>query len=87
MQLDGAASLALIDSGATHCFVQRSEVPNSWAMYEGNELKVQPATGHEFLTKSKCLLPITFARGLEHVADCYVIDKLTMPVILGIQWL
>ena len=87
MQLDGAASLALIDSGATHCFVQRSEIPNSCAMFEGSELKVQLATGHEFRTKNKCLLPITFAPGVEHVVDCYVVDKLTTPIILGIQWL
>ena len=51
MQLDGAASLELNDSGATHCFVQQSEIPNSCAIFKGNELKVQPTMGHKFHTK------------------------------------
>ena len=46
MQLDGAASLVLIDSGLTNCFVQLSEIPNSCAMLKGSELKVQLIAGH-----------------------------------------
>ena len=42
--------------------------------------------GHEFYTKNKFLLPITFARGIEHVFDCYVVEKLTIPIMLGMQW-
>ena len=56
-------------------------------MLEGNELKVQLATGHEFRTKNKFLLPITFDCGIEHVFDSYVIDKLSTTIILGMQWL
>ena len=56
-------------------------------MFEGSELMVQLATGHEIRTKNKYLLPITFSPGMEHVFGCYVIDKLTAPIILGIQWL
>ena len=56
-------------------------------MFESNELKVQLATGHEFYAKKKFLVSITFAPGIEHVVDCYVIDKLTMPIILGMQWI
>ena len=56
-------------------------------MFKGSELKVQLATGHEFRTNSKRLLPITFAFGLEYIVDCCVVDKLAIPIILGIQWL
>ena len=87
MQLDSAASLKLIDSGAINCFVQRSEILNSWAMIEGSKLKTQLTTGHEFRIETKCLLPIAFDPGLEHVVDYYVVNKLTTPVILGMQWL
>ena len=86
VQLDGAASLELIVSGTTHCFMQGSEVPNSCTMFEGSELKVQLAMGRKFRIKNKCLLPITFDPFMGHVSDCYV-DKLTTPIILGIQWL
>ena len=87
MQLDGAASLVIIDSSATHCFVRQSAILNSWAIFEGSELKVQLTMGHEFCTKNQCLLPITFGSGVEHIVDCYVVDKLTMPIVLGMQWL
>ena len=56
-------------------------------MFEGNKLKVQLAMGHEFHTKNKYLLPITFDRSLEHIFNCYVVEKLTMLIILGMQWL
>ena len=55
-------------------------------MFKESELKVQLVTGHEFYKKTKILL-ITFAHGLEYVGNCYVVDKLTTPIILGIQWL
>ena len=56
-------------------------------MFEGSELKVQLAIGHKFHTKNQCLFPITFAPGVEHIVNCYIVDKLTMPIILGMQWL
>ena len=64
VQLNGAASLALIDSSKTHCFMQQTEILNSCAMLKGCESKVQLATGHEFRTIFKCLMPITFDTGL-----------------------
>ena len=87
MQLDGAVILALIDSCATHCFVQQSTIPDSCSMFEGSELKVWLTIGNEFYTGTKCLLPITFDPGLEHIVYCYVVDKLITMVTLGMQWL
>ena len=46
VQLDGAASFELINSGAIYCFVQCFEIPNSCEMFAGSELKVQLTTGH-----------------------------------------
>ena len=48
---------------------------------------MQLAMDHEFHTKNKYLLPITFSRGSEHIFNCYVVEKLTMLIILGMQWL
>ena len=84
MRIDGAASLVLIDSDTTHCFIQYSEIPNLCAMFKGSGLKVKLATGCEFHTATKCWLPITFASSLEHIIDYYVVNKLTMSIILGI---
>ena len=56
-------------------------------MFEGSELKVQLATGPEFHTKIKCLLPIIFAHGLGYIINCYIGDKLISLVILGMRWL
>ena len=85
VQLDGAASLALIDSGVTHCFEQQSKITNLCAMFESSQLKVQLATGHEFHTKKNCLLPIMFVLGIEHIVNCYIVDKLNTLIILSIQ--
>ena len=87
VQYNCAASLLLIDSITSHCFVQQSEIFTSSAMFKGSELKVQLATGCKFHTNTKCLLQITFNPGLKNIVDYYVIDKLTMPAILGMQWL
>ena len=43
--------------------------------------------GHEFHTKNNFLLPRTLVHGLEHIINYYVIGKLTMAIILGMQWL
>ena len=56
-------------------------------MFKGNELKVQLATGHEFCTKINVCYQSPFACSLEHVVNCYIINKLTTPIILGMQWL
>ena len=87
VQFNGAASLETIDSGLTHCFVQQSEILNTFAMFEGSELKVQLTTGHELHTETKRLLPIRLAPGLEYIVNFYIVNKLTMPIILGMQWL
>ena len=83
MQLDGATSLVIVDSSAKHCFEQYSKIPNSYAIFEGSEFKVQLATGCKFHTGSNFLLPITLAPGLEHIINYCVADKLITPVILG----
>ena len=33
------------------------------------------------------MLPINFGQGIQHVVECHVVERLTMPVILGMQWL
>ena len=48
---------------------------------------MQLATGHEFHTETKFLLQIIFAPGLEHIFKYYITEKLTIPLILGMQWL
>ena len=56
MQLNGAASLVLIESGITYCFVQQSKIPNSSIIFEGSELKVQLDMGHEFHIKKSMFI-------------------------------
>ena len=55
-------------------------------MFKTSELKVQLGKGHEFRTNTKFLLPITFDPGSEYIISCYVVNRLSNPVVLGIQW-
>ena len=56
-------------------------------MFEGSELKVQLTTGCVLHKNIKCLLLITFAPSMEHVFNYYIVEKLTIPIVLGMQWL
>ena len=58
------SSMALIDSGASHCFVQCNLVLPDCQIAVGPGLQVQLANGAKFGSNQTCMLPINFGCGI-----------------------
>ena len=77
-----------MDSGASHCFVVSSLVAAAQlSVFEGEELAVTLADGSTFRSNKCVLLPLELDGKVSLGVKCRVVDTLTSPVVLGIDWL
>ena len=91
MELSSAA-VALVDSGATHCFVSSALVDKfGLPMLPGDSMDVTLADGSHVVASHTCLVPLVVcaAHGcaLHCVVECRVLPELQHDVVLGIDWL
>ena len=79
---------ALVDSGASHCFVECSiVVDNVLTCLDDAPMTVTLANGTSVVLRAVARLPVLFEPGVQHVVKCHMVDKLSYPVILGMIWL
>ena len=95
-QVDTAAECALpsitalVDSGASHCFVECSiVVDNVLTCLDDAPMMVTLADGTSVVSRAVVCVPVLFEPGVQHVVECRVVDKLSYPnpIILGMTWL
>ena len=88
----GKAAVALVDSGATHCFlsaelVAKFELP----VKPGGSMDVTLADGSQISALHMCLVPLVVCaergRALHCVLKCRVLSELNHNTVLGIDWL
>ena len=78
----------LIDSGATHSFIDAAIVAkHDLPILPCPGLAVTLADGSEIKTNSVCKLQVHFAPTLMHEIVCHVVPNLTSALVLGIDWL
>ena len=79
---------ALVDSGASHCFVECSiVVDNVLTCLDVAPMTMTLADGTSVVSRAVARIPVLLERDVQHVVECRVVDKLSYPVILGIMWL
>ena len=79
---------ALVDSGASHCFVEHSiVVDNVLTCLDDAPMMVTLADSTSVVLCAVVRIPVLFEPGVQHVVECRVVDKLSYPVILGMTWL
>ena len=75
---------ALVDSGASHCFVECSiVVGNVLTCSDDAPMMVTLADGTSVVLHAVVRIPVLFELGVQHVVECHVIGKLSYPIILG----
>ena len=86
------AAVALVHSGATHCFV-------SEALVTRFELPVKPGVGmdvtladrSQVLALQTCLVPLVVCSAccqvLHYIVECRVLPQLNHDIVLGVDWL
>ena len=80
--------IALVDSGASHCFVECSiVVGNVLTCLDDAPRMVTLADGTSVVSRAVACIPVLFEPGVQHVVECCVVNKLSYPVILGMTWL
>ena len=79
---------ALVDSGASHCFVEHSiVVDNVLVCLDDAPMMVTLADSTSVVSRAVARIPVLFEPGVQHVVECCVVNKLSYPVILGMTWL
>ena len=79
---------AVVDSGASHCFVECSiVVDNVLTCLDDAPMTVTLADGTSVVLRAVAHVPVLFELGVQHVVECCVVDKLSSPVIFGMTWL
>ena len=79
---------ALVDPGASHCFVEHSiVVDNVLVCLDDAPMMVTLADSTSVVLHAVACIPVLFKPGVQHVVECRVIDKLSYPVILSMTWL
>ena len=86
------ATVALVDSGAMHCFVSATLVAKfELPVKPGGSMDVTLADGSYVSTSHTCLVPLVVCanrgRALHCVVKCHVLPELNHDVVLGIDWL
>ena len=78
------SNTALVDSGASHCFVECSVVvDNVLTSLDDAPMMMTLADGTSVVLCAVACVPVLFQPGVQHVVECCVVDKLSFPVILG----
>ena len=79
---------ALVDSGASHCFVEHSiVVGNVLTCLDDAPMMVTLADGTSVVLHAVVCIAVLFKPGVQHIVECRAVDKLSYPVILGMTWL
>ena len=86
------AAVALIDSGATHCFVSATLVAKfELPVKPRGSMEVTLADGSWVSASHTCLVPLVVCaepgRALHCMVECCVLAELNHNVVLGIDWL
>ena len=50
-------------------------------------MTVQLADGTAVVSQSVAKVPVLFTHAVQHVIECRVVDKLSYPLVLGMDWL
>ena len=87
-----SAAVALIDSGATHCFVSEALVAKfGLPVKPGAGMDVTLADGSQVLASQTCLVPLVVCsarcQALHCVVECRVLPQLNHDIVLGVDWL
>ena len=86
------AAVALVYSGAMHCFVSATLVAKIELLVKpGGSKDVTLADGSQVSVSHMCLVPLVVCdecgRPLHCVVECCVLSELNHDVVLGIDWL
>ena len=86
------ATMALVDSGAPHCFVSEALVTKFGLLVKpGVGMDVTLADGSQVLALQTCLVPLVVCsahcQALHCVAECRVLPQLNHDIVLGVDWL
>ena len=86
------AALALVDSGAMHCFVSEALVTQlGLPVKPGVGMYVMSADRSQVLASQTCLVPLVVCsarcQALHCVVECCVLPQLNRDVVLGVDWL
>ena len=86
------ATVALVDSGATHCFMYEALVTKFGLLVKpGVGMDVMLADGSQVLALQTCLVPLVVCsahfQALHGVVECRVLPQLNHDIVLGVDWL
>ena len=86
------ATVGLVDSGATHCFVSEALVTKfGLPVKPGVNIDVTLGDGSQVLASQTCLVPLVVCSGyfqaLHCVVECHVLPQLSHDIVLGVDWL
>ena len=86
------ATVALVDSGAMHCFVSEALVTKFGLVVKpGVGMDVMLADGSQVLASQTCLVPLVVCSAryqvLYCVVECRVLPQLNHDIVLGVDWL
>ena len=84
------AAVALVDSGATHCFVSEALVTKFGLLVKpGVGMDVTLADGSQVLASQICLVPLVVCsaccQALHYVVESRVLPQLNHDVVLGVD--
>ena len=83
----GASAKILLDTGASHCFIDQSFAEQNGFALHPTCTKVQLADGSEASSLLKCHVKLNISRHISEVS-CYVLDmQQQYDIILGEDWL
>ena len=83
----GASAKILLDTGASHCFIDQSFAEQNGLALHPTRTKVQLADGSEASSLLKCHVKVHLSRHISEVS-CYVLDmQQQYDLILGEDWL
>ena len=86
------ATVALVDSGAMHCFVSEALVAKfGLPVKPGVGMDLMLANGSQILVSHTCLAPLVVCsacyQSLHCVVECRALPQLNHDIILGVDWL
>ena len=86
------AAVALVDSGATHCFVYEALVTKfGLPVKPGVGMDATLADRSQVLASPTCLVPLVVCSAncqvLHCVVECRVLPQLNHDIVLGVDWL
>ena len=86
------ATVALVDSGPTHCFVSEALVAKfGLPVKPGVGMNITIADKSQVLASQTCLMPLVVCsahfQALHCVVECRVLPQLNHDVVLGVDWL